>query len=481
MKKSSALSVILSLVTMALIATPAAAKKHDDPQEVICVTVLHLWSGNGEDVANIASIPVPESYRRTFLGGGCGRFSLDEAGLIDWHLAFGDEASTTAALAFLEQHMGAAGASLAGLDAKLLAARRAVQPDIDKMRRTIKRDGRDAMETARREFYRRPAIKRLMALVELHKDESFVATQYLRAAQFFASPRLLEQARPHFAAVQAGWRAMNATAFYDKDGDVLRLQIDGRRQTDADDLDMAMAVTAAQLSGGVGDIIRAEDRLQAHFQPAFATAASEGYQHGEELCDIGDRNDLKDFAQICGDDNEFEDEAANYWYRRAQLDLVKARDARNCPVDVAGATNIMGSFDAALLFLDAREKRADHTQGLRRYDAPSSAKAALYMARADTKLRLALCQPRNTDGPQGMSGNLQAVLNDLALAEALVPASEAPSRFRQIGTLYLASYDRLVAAERAAGETRPLYAPLARKAAYFRTMIDRLPDIATAH
>ncbi|MEG3146461.1 hypothetical protein U1839_17550 [Sphingomonas sp. RT2P30] len=483
MKVPRVASGILAFIALVLVATPAAAKKLDEPQEVICVTVKHLWAGNGEDVANIASAPVPESYRRTFLGGGCGRFSLDEAGLIDWHLAFGDEASTTAALAFLAQHMGGAGGSLAGLDAKLLAARRAVQPDIDKVRRTIQRGGHGALETAMREFYLRPAVVRLLALVDLHKDESFLATQYLRAAQFYGSPRLLEQARSHFVAVQAVWRAMGTLAFYDKarDGDVLRLQIDGRRQTDADDSDMAMAVTTAQLSGDELEIYRADARLRAHFQPAFETAAREGYRHGEELCDIGDRDDLKDFAKTCSDDNEFEIEAANYWYRRAQLDLVTVRNVAGCPADVGATTNMLDSFSAALLFIDAKEKHNEGNWSLRRYDAQSSAKAALYIARADTKLRLALCQPPNTSGSMSISQNLQEVLNDLVVAEALVPPSEAPSRFRQIGELYLKTYDRLVVAERASGETRPLYAPIVRKAAYFRSVIDRLADIATAH
>jgi hypothetical protein len=69
--------------------------------EEICLTSARIWVGSGDDVRHIRDQPVPDSYRTGLTTGGCNTLIREQ--LIEWHLAFGDEASTTAALAFFEE------------------------------------------------------------------------------------------------------------------------------------------------------------------------------------------------------------------------------------------------------------------------------------------------------------------------------------------------------------------------------------------
>src|SRR5688572_1512286 len=89
---------------LALAAAPAPARKEAEleDRQTICLSIGHVWRGDNADIRRIASVPVPQSFRDRFHGDACSRRQLLEDSLIEWHLAFGTEASTTSALAFLE-------------------------------------------------------------------------------------------------------------------------------------------------------------------------------------------------------------------------------------------------------------------------------------------------------------------------------------------------------------------------------------------
>ena len=498
MKLSDALGGTLLAAAMMLVATPAYAAKHAAPEDVICVTIAHLWAGTGEDVANIASTPVPESYRRMFFAGGCTRFSLVVESLIDWHLAFGDEASTSAALAFLDHGLLGDKPMLTGLDRALVAARHAAEPDFAAARRRIAREGRNSYDAVAHDLFARPAVVRLGALMKVQKDETFLAAQYLRAAQFFGSERLLGQARRYFTSADTGYRALTGAAFRDGGSDTMFApRVEGRTIAAGDDLELAMAVVTAEVTDRAEDVDRADATLRAHLTPWFATAPRQGEEMGRDLCDVDGRENLKAYHEACESEPEFERRATSYWRHRAELDLVMARHpdaflvesrstpgASRAPVDVADSLEFLDSFEAAFRVIDITDTQQSSAMGLRRRTAATDAKAALYLARADTRAQLAASLPdvRTWKARYDIIRTLQGAANDLALAEALVPASEAPTRFRQIATRFLTVHDRIVSVSAGSGdEAMPLDAQLVRKAAYFRIAVDRLGDIATAH
>lgn len=91
----------LLAVGLLLVASPATARSAEPGGEDICVSIGHAWDGLPADVANIAAVPVPESFLKLIRQTGCARWQLIDESLIDWHLRFGNESTTTAALSFL--------------------------------------------------------------------------------------------------------------------------------------------------------------------------------------------------------------------------------------------------------------------------------------------------------------------------------------------------------------------------------------------
>jgi hypothetical protein len=69
----------LFALPLALVAAAAPASSTAPQEEeggMVCLAIAHLWSGNNEDARRIRVVPVPDSFRRTFVGGGCGRFAV---------------------------------------------------------------------------------------------------------------------------------------------------------------------------------------------------------------------------------------------------------------------------------------------------------------------------------------------------------------------------------------------------------------------
>ena len=77
------------LATMVSTTAPIASAQTDPqlPENVtICPTVASLWSGSRDDVAQIESVSVPDSFRSLYFGDPCARFSLVKSALIDWNM-----------------------------------------------------------------------------------------------------------------------------------------------------------------------------------------------------------------------------------------------------------------------------------------------------------------------------------------------------------------------------------------------------------
>ena len=430
------LSGAIALAMLAVESPASAQAAPDAPVE--CILIGHLWSGTTADIAAIATVPVPPSYQREFFAGPCN--FLIKSTLIDWHLAFGDEASTAAALGFLDTNMAGKSPFAANLAARITAARRDRNPD------------------------------RVRALADQAHTYLFLARQYLRAAEFYGSPALLAQAAHYAAPAIAAVAASKARIDGANDGDAGSIE-DNDDQADA--VEIQLAVVRAQITRTAEDLDTATAMLVAKQEPFFATAAKEAYQHGDDFCDIGERSDLESYAKACRED-EFDRRAIVWLHYRALLDIV-AIDVSRDPAKAEGLTSLE-SVDA-IVRIAHRDEQAHGRIGAGRYSPADDAEVALRIARADALTRFAGATPGQAYDAGRLLNN---ALVELMQAEALVPPTASPGRFRQIALRFLVAYDRAVAVE---DRERPDRATLGnpvidREAVYFRTMLPLLKPIA---
>jgi hypothetical protein len=447
-----------------LASTAQAQNAGDESGEIICVSVAQMWGGTSDDVAHISSVPVPESYRRLYFGDPCTRFSLVKSSLIDWNLAFGNEASTTAALEFLEAQTTAGKPVIADLGQRLAAARRDAQHDIVAAATILRQP--DGMQRGGALVRKSKSLERLRSMIDVRNDYTFLAGQYLRAAEFYGSPGLLARARRYAAPALDAMRITRALAAADvaaKLDGVSPLESGDYRDLDASDLEMRMAVVSASLSSDPEDLAAAETVLASYDEPFYKVAASEAFDHGDGFCDIGERSDLADYAKAC-ESGDFDKKAITWWRYRAQLDLLGT-----------GPPDLLDSFYTATHLIE-RDYAAHNSQQYRpRYDTAADQIVTLHLACAEAFIRSANPNPWASSATNSNAAiqSLDAALNELSLAERSAPASQTPGRFRQIATRFLSIRARLAALEKPGR-----YPGLERQAAYFSAVLASLDDIA---
>lgn len=195
---------LLCLAGAAGMAGMAGAQPSTAPEEATeCLAIGTHWAPRNNETRNIETEPVAPSFRRIMEAGGCGRFSLITQDLISWHLKFGSERSSTAALAYLEQELTRDATRPVAYRAMLEHAWRAALPDLRRAAATRQLEG--ANYSARhRVLERSAAVGRLQRLVHTCKTYTDVAREYLRAGEEFGSLPLLARADTLLAAAETG-------------------------------------------------------------------------------------------------------------------------------------------------------------------------------------------------------------------------------------------------------------------------------------
>lgn len=448
---------IAALAVFVGLAIPAAAQ---DESTVECLAIGHIWGGSSADVASIATQPVPDSFRQSFFGDPCTRFSLVVESLLDWHLAFGDERSSTAALDFLATNMMPDRRYISDLGKEVLAARAAALGEAGR-RKTGK------------------ATARLSTLIGQARTDAALAGMYLRAADFYGSRALLAKAERYALPVIEvnHLRGAETTGGPGLNGDNFLRQMEVY-EGEADGLEMHLAVLRAVLARDSGRLAAAEAVLKGREKPFYRRAAEEAYTHGDEFCDIGDRKDLADYAKACEADN-FESMAKDWLRMRARLDILElsqsddAKAARNLDwMDIASAV-------LRIIAIERAQNQDGHRIMGRYRDAEPE--ITLRLARADAMIRLAEKAPRHSNDGWGRSGLYRMAMDELIAAEPVASPSDTPGRFRQIASLFLDAYGKAVALDdERPGASDLNYPVIDRKAAYFRMMLPQLPEIAEA-
>ena len=232
-------------------------------------------------------------------------------------------------------------------------------------------------------------------------------------------------------------------------------------------LEMRMAVTRAALTADPDDLAHADEVLKSFENPFYRTAGDEAFNHGDDFCDIGDRNDLAEYHAAC-DSGNFEHEAVAWWRYRAWLDILAEQE----PSELGS----LSSAYTALRLLDRFEESRSDPGTMWRYTDGAEQRAMLHIARAEALLRFA--DEARTGDVTRYAELLVEAAGALARAEQLTPPSDQPQRFRRFATRFLDVFARMQALP---GDTSYVRHPgFARKAAYFRAVLDRLDAIALA-
>jgi hypothetical protein len=460
--------VVAMLGAMSL-ASGAQAQEADGDGSIDCIAIATVWSGGSDDIAHIATIPVPQSYRDMYLGDICTRFSLVTTSLIDWHLAFGNEASTTAAIAFFEADSMGGKPVIADLAPPLKAARRDAQPDIVAAAALFHQE--DGWARGRAFYNKSKAIDRLQSVINTVNTYDFLASQYLRAAEFYGSPTLFARARLYARPVLDLLPTLRALGSADAKANLDHgspLTGEDSRDLVPGNLEVSMAIVSAGFSRDPKDLATAKAVLDSYYVPLYKVAADEAFNHSDEFCDIGDETNLADYSTACQNGN-FTANASAWWRYRAQLDLLLGTDKEALPQSVGTAIRLTGGNGA--------EYNKSAQRGLRSSDAANDPIIALHLASADALVRSARVKPGESSEKSRDTAlqSLDAALEELVEAEPLAPASRTPGRFRQIATRFLA-----IQAESAALGAPEHDSAIDRKAAYFRAVLAALDGIATA-
>jgi hypothetical protein len=463
-----------------LAALPASARAQDDNGQVICVSSAHLWRGSSEDVRRIRTIAVPDSFRRIFEGGGCSRWSLVKEMLIDWHLAFGDEASVTAALAYLEADYTRNLPAPAALSGLLAAARGAAARDLAAAAALRAATPPDQAGSDRLLSRSRP-VRRLGELMLARQNFLFLAQNYLRAADFHQSRALHGKALTYAAAALAG-------------STVLPPEESQGRPNELPDLEMHLALVQAGFTRSPADIAAAQAVLDRHYDPTLLAGAARA-EDGDP-CELGDRPDPEGLQAACRDESDFRGRLTDYWIAQARLDLLKAADpdhfdfrtARPAPngsfyvprgeggTVAADAWPRPQAFDYAIRLL-ARQRPDMAPEQARRYDHIDDAEVLLHLLRADLFARRAAAPP--VPDPDSQAAWRARELRDAALFDLseglrIAGPAEHAGRFRQLATRYL-EIAAIPSSERIAAD--PVQE---REAVFLRATLDSLDRIVAA-
>lgn len=420
-------------------------------EEILCISHGPYWQGSGAEVRVIETVPVPASYRRLDPSGACTRSPLMFHNLIGWHIGFGSERSTAAALDYLEGYYlrGLPGAA----DYRRAAeqARRSALPVLRSARRGTPGRRNDRL-LLRRES---PEVRELDRLIDGAANHLYLAQYALLAAEEFGSLALLERADRYLRAISetASWLAEPDVAqplagLFDDEFESFRLE----------DLRMRIAVWRAHLTRTPADIARAETLVAAAEGPGYRRLA-ESAMGGRDACAIGPEAEWEAAQDACNAQEDLQARVASWMSNRARLDLVIGfRQRRNYNSARELLLRGWGVSDAAC----CRPAAADDLLRLR-------------LLRADTHRR----QLDAATEPSEIREHLAAAMFELGEALDDLSPVRTPARFRRVAEAWLQLWER--ARSRPEGAVGPAStAEGQRYAVYLRALLEALPGIATA-
>lgn len=435
------INVVVPMLMMLAASAPTASPQvaHGEAQSDICLTFALRWIPTPEETSRITTTPVPDSYRRNYGWTGCQH--LMKGALIDWHLAFGDEESTSRALQFL---------SATALDG---------MPSIDK----FDHDLPIALKNAQNGREDGASMQKLRRLVEAHNRFLFLASEYLRAAEFWKSGALLGESARYLAPTSHGLDTLYGGArismaetppAWDAEdlftGNINRIR----------DLEMRYAITRAQLSGSAADLKSAADVVEQNLDGVVMTSAEPLVDRGRDYCDSVAASDALKHA--CDAENDLSGRLRSVWQNAALIELLSSGTVS------AIRAKPFGTFEVAVNAIRAASVNYGDPY-IVRYDETTDDEVELFLERAEDKYRRSQMHA---------SGNLQSLalrssaLNDLSYAERLTPAALNRNRFRQIADLYLRIYDTAVSLK------SPVKSEEARQAAYLRVVSSQLSTLS---
>lgn len=430
--------ILVTLMSPAASAAPA--QQDEGKHSEICVTVISRWGATLAETANIHANPVPDSYRQGYGWTGCQ--NLAKGNLIDWHLAFGDETSTGRALQFL--------ADTAIDDMPTIAE--------------FERDLPIVWDKAQTENGEGPSTKKLRRLIEAHRRFLFLATEYLRAAEFFQSNDLLAKSARFLNPTQLGLKVLYG------DGRIALADEPESRGAEGlfsgninaiRDLEMRYALTRAKISGLPADSKMAGDTIEQNFDTVVTDAVVPLFERGRAYCEASTASD--DLMEACSYENGLSGRLRSIWKNVALFELFSGR-----AISATSKVNA-GSFDVAMKAIEVATLPGNDPRALR-YDETTDDEVELFLARAAAKFRQSQAASSGDGKPQALQS---AALDDLASAERLAPVAANPNRFRQIAEFYLRIYDSAVSLK------SPMTPEKSRQAIYLREVLARL-DIITA-
>lgn len=446
--------MIWKLAALLLIPLPSAAYAQaleDEEEQVLCVrgaVVIHWFPSHSESRA-IEAVPIPESIRNFMAPGDCGPPLQTFAQLIDWHLRFGSERSTTTALSYGERQLTSGLPAPADYLRALRQARRAFDQGGKRQRPQVAR-------SRAREW------KRLAAATVIYLP---VADEYLRAAEELRSLPLLDRAEAYLAAIDAD------TPFLQSLGEAPNDYNEARK----DDMRMRIAVLRASVTLGAPDIARANAVLGAVGRPFYQELAERAYDAGSELCDVGDSNSMITLAEQCEQVDAIEARLTSFWLSRAALDSIEgALD----PGTTSFARSYASAETAMRLLERAKEPEWDRC-GLcwLQNDPKREALFRLRRIRTQADAHRYVSLAAGKDEGAAWSKWVEA-LDELQTMERAAPPFEAPGRFRRLAESWLSLWRQTpglriinVERERAGRE---------RYAAYLQATLPLLPQISTA-
>ena len=428
---------LLACLLMVWAPSAAAAGEKDKEEGAICLAVAHHWSATLSETRNIRTVPIAPGFRAIMDGDSCARFQLAKRSLIDWHLAFGNEASTAAALSYLEAEL------LRGLPGPTLYTQA--------LRDARQRAGPKQSSNDRPSAHR----KRFEQLADKNYPYRQIAQFALAAAEEFGSLPLLVRSEAAIGALE-GWLEV-AGADESSAADRSTVHDD---ETLTTTLRTRAAVLRADLTRSEADIQAAEALLQSAERPYVMALGEEAYRGGEDFCEIDEENSTESARQACADDDFLAEQVIGYWHNRAMLDLVKGvADDR--------------SVDIVLRLLE-RERISSSRRCCHLGDMGDLLRLRLMLA---DRHRGALAK-QAVDGEDEGYEHWWEALDQLEEAEALTRPDVAPERFRRIAERWLALWRQADAVRQSLELNAELAASHHRHAAYLRRLLPQLDAIA---
>jgi hypothetical protein len=426
-------SILIAALVAAFVSGAAPAEAE---AEQVCVLVPRPYEASIEDIRRLKVNPIPDSFRAAMRGeGACGNAVLLEETLLSLHRRYGDEKSTAAALAFLAL---AAREGLAETRDELRAAAAARAGALAALRKA-----EDAALAAPGDAKASAAFDAALSALPRPSQATydFLAALFLKAGEFYRSPRFLKNARFYRRAGDDAARIeANAAPKTLPSAEDVRL---ARALAAREALDRRIGVLEARFSRKAADIAHAHAAVLQSYDSDYASEAEHADLSMQSLCGSGIE---------CKDGQAFQRAARAFWSELAVVEMLMAADPKHFhlqaegeageespsrfvkrtgggPSDLVGATTRARRYHANLarrallrpdLYPQERFFEAAEEHGLLLLDAdallPSSGQAGAYYAPGD---RIA----------------------ELGEALKLIAPYEHPALWRRLGERFLAISD----------------------------------------